>query len=473
MNPRSLRFRLTAWHAAVLTAVFLLLGTLLSLQLKDYLEQTLLETQARRARQIGETLIASIPRTGPGAVPTAVEELYAPELSNRFIRITREDGQVLYRSGPPIDQSFDPGKVPLAEPQLRREFTRRVATPAGGTLLLAAFDVALPGGGYLVEVGTSGDPVDTLLRRLVLLLACGLPIVVLVAVGGGYVLVGRALRPVDRIAGKAEIITQHNLTERLPIVATGDELERLAVSLNHMITRLDDAFQNSKRFVADASHELRTPLTILRGELESLAQDAVAPAGLRDRLGSLLEEIERLSKIVDRLFALSRLDAGEAQAECVPFDLRDLAAEVADQMTLLAEDKNIAVDCSPGAGVQAEGDRARLKQVVVNLLDNAIKYTPHGGAIHLRVFAAGRWAVLEVTDTGIGIPPAALPHVFDRFFRADRSRSSQTEGAGLGLAIVKSICNAHAGSVEAESVPGRGSCFRVKLPQISPSRPPN
>jgi len=473
MNPRSLRFRLTTWHTAVLTTVFVLLGALLFLQLKNYLERTLLETQARRAQQIGDTLIAGIPRTGPDSVAASVEELYAPELSNRFIRITREDGKVLYRSGPPIDQSFDPGKVPAAEPDGRREFTRRVATAGGGTLLLAAFDVALPSGGYLVEVGTSGDPIDTLLRHLVLLLGLGLPIVILVAVGGGYVLVGRALRPVDLIARKAEIITQHNLTERLPVAVTGDELERLAVSLNHMITRLDDAFQNSKRFVADASHELRTPLTILRGELESLVQDGFAPAGLRDRVGSLLEEVERLSKIVDGLFALSRLDAGEAQAESVSFDLRQLAAEVADQMTLLAEDKHISVDCSPGTGVQAEGDRARLKQVVVNLLDNAIKYTPPGGAIRLKVSAAGPWALLEVTDTGIGIAAEALPHVFDRFFRADRSRSSLTEGAGLGLAIVKSICHAHGGSVEVESTPGQGSCFRVKLPRASLDRPPN
>jgi signal transduction histidine kinase len=209
---------------------------------------------------------------------------------------------------------------------------------------------------------------------------------------------------------------------------------------------------------------LRTPLTILRGELENLAQDGRVAADLRDRLGSLLEEVERLSKIVERLFALSRLDAGEAQAECVRFDLRELTAGVAEQMALLAEDKGLSVTCDPGPAVPVKGDRSRLQQVVVNLLDNAIKYTPGGGSVLLKVSAAGGHAILEVTDTGVGIAAEALPHVFDRFFRADQSRSRQPDGAGLGLAIVKSICAAHGGTVEVESAPGLGSRFRVNLP---------
>lgn len=276
-----------------------------------------------------------------------------------------------------------------------------------------------------------------------------------------------ALRPVDRMARKAELITQHNLSERLPVVRTGDELERLAESLNHMIIRLEDAFSNSKRFVADASHELRTPLTILRGELENLAQDPRISPELADRLGSLLEETERLSKIVEGLFALSRLDAGEAQVEWVQFDLAALASATAEQMSLLAEDKKITVTREIEQPVLVEGDRARLKQVVVNLLDNAITYTSEGGEIWIKVRADDGHAVLEVADTGIGIPADALPRVFDRFFRVDESRSRYSDGAGLGLAIVKSICNANGGEIEVESRVGRGSSFRVKLPLAS------
>jgi len=231
-----------------------------------------------------------------------------------------------------------------------------------------------------------------------------------------------------------------------------------------MITRLDDAFQNSKRFVADASHDLRTPLTILRGELENFAEDTRLDSELRDRVGSMLEEVVHLGKIVEQLFTLSRLDAGEAQTEWTRFDLSELAKTTAEQMSLLAEDKGISISCDVSQPVPVKGNRVRLKQVVVNLLDNAIKYTPEKGAIQLRVLAVNGHAVLEVKDNGIGIPPDALPHIFERFYRVDQARSADSESAGLGLSIVKSICAAHGAEVEAQSVVGSGSCFRVKLP---------
>jgi signal transduction histidine kinase len=178
----------------------------------------------------------------------------------------------------------------------------------------------------------------------------------------------------------------------------------------------------------------------------------------------VLEEVERLAEIVEGLFALSRLDAGEAHAEWVRFDLAELAATTADQMSLLAEDKHVSVACDTGGGVTVEGDRARLKQVVVNLLDNAIKYTPSGGRVALSVRREGDYAVLDITDTGVGIPADALPHVFKRFFRVDGSRSREQGGAGLGLSIVKSICTAHGAVIEVSSAPGRGSTFRIKQP---------
>jgi signal transduction histidine kinase len=202
----------------------------------------------------------------------------------------------------------------------------------------------------------------------------------------------------------------------------------------------------------------------LRGELENLAQDSHLAFALRERLGSLLEEVERLSKIVERLFALSRLDAGEAQAEYNPFDLAELTTTTAEQMALMAEDKKIIITCDTVQPVPVKGDRARLKQVVVNLLDNAIKYTPDGGTVHLKVAAVNSHAIIEISDTGIGIPLESLPHVFDRFFRVDQARSRRPDGAGLGLAIVHSICQAHGGEVTAESVIGKGSRFCVSLP---------
>jgi heavy metal sensor kinase len=473
MSTRSLRFRLIAWYAGLLTAVFLLLAALVFVGLKHYLEASLAEAQVRRAQQIADTLIANVNQTDEAVVGQQISSLYAPEINDRFIRISRPDGSVVYVSNPPTDRSFDPtGLPPLSAPS-PKESVRKQELPDKKTLLIAALNSpAANGVQYIMEVGAPMAPVEVMLHQFLALLAIGLPLAVLVAIGGGYLLVGRALAPVDRIARKAEQITQHNLSERLPVARTAEELERLCLSLNLMIGRLEDAFLNSQRFVADASHELRTPLTAMRAELESLASDVRQKPELRETLGSLLEEVERLTRIVEQLFALSRLDAGEAQAEWVPFDLAELAATTAEQMSLLAEDKGITVDCDAKERVMVEGDRARLKQVVVNLLDNAIKYTPANGAIHLRAATDNGQAVLEVSDNGIGIPADSLPHVFDRFFRVDKARTRDPGGAGLGLAIVKSISTAHGAQVEVESGNGRGSCFRVKFPMARGNKLP-
>lgn len=465
MNPRSIRFRLAAWHAAFSAGIFVLLAGMLYIQVQRYLKASVFETQARRAHQISETLVAQLPGIGEDYVVRQIEALYAPEKGDRFIRITRPGGSVLFRSGPPADQGFDPASVPALSPNRDLRHTRVEALPDGRTLMIAADRaLAADGGAYLVEVGASGERVTELVRHLLMLLALGLPFVVLVATGGGYLLVRQALAPVEQIAVKAGIITQHNLSERLPVPRTGDELERLSVALNRMITRLDDAFSNSSRFVADASHELRTPITIVQGELEALARDPAYPAEFREQLGSLLEEVERISRIVQQLFALSRLDAGEAQAESVFFDLSAMAVGTADQMLLLAEDKRITLTKETDLPVFVEGDRSRLKQVIVNLLDNAIKYTEPGGSISLRTGTNNGMAILEVRDSGAGIPAEAIPHVFERFYRFRQDQAVPNGGAGLGLAIVKSICSAHGGHVTVESGVGKGSLFRVSLP---------
>ena len=446
--------------------VFLLLAGLMFWGLRHFMEASLLETQRRRARQIADTLLVSVKRTGEPYIVSEIQSLYAPEVNDRFIRITREDGSVLYASGASKDGSFDPTGLPILAVAPRGELSREEKLPGDRTLLIAALRFSVANGdGYLVEVGAPTTSIETMLHQLLVLLAIGLPVVVLVAIGGGYLLVGRALAPVDQIARKAEQITQHNLSERLPAARTADELERLSHSLNRMIARLEDAFLNSKRFVADASHELRTPLTVLQAEMESLVSDRRLAPDLRETLGSMHEEVQRIARIVEQLFALSRLDAGEAQTECEPFDLADLAVTTADQMSLLAEDKGISMSCDAAQPVLVEGDRARLKQVVVNLLDNAIKYTSEKGSIQLRVARVNGHALLEVADTGIGIPADAVPHVFDRFFRVDKARTRDPGGAGLGLSIVKSICTAHGAEVQVASN-SKGSCFRVILPLL-------
>ena len=465
MNTRSISFRLVGWYAGLLAVIFLLLCALLYLDLRHFLENDLRQSQFRRTRQIANTLLAHVKQTGETYVVNQTKDWFEPEINDRFIRITRADGTLVYVSDAPKDGSFDPAEIPNFPPPPEAESSRKLKLSGGNTLLIAALNFKSSGNpGYLVEFGSLLDPVETMLNHLFLQLALGLPLAVIIITAGGYLLVRRALTPVEQITRAAERITQHNLSERLPVSSTGDELERLSIALNRMITRLDDAFQNSKRFVADASHDLRTPLTILQGELESFAENSRLDSELRDRVGSMLEEVVHLGKIVEQLFTLSRLDAGEARTEWTRFDLADLAKTTAEQMSLLAEDKGITISCDASQRLTVTGNQVRLKQVVVNLLDNAIKYTPAKGAIHLRVLAVNGHAVLEVQDNGPGIPPDALPHVFERFYRVDKSRSADSESAGLGLSIVKSICTAHGAEVEAQSAVGSGSCFRVRLP---------
>ena len=274
----------------------------------------------------------------------------------------------------------------------------------------------------------------------------------------------RSLQPVDEITERAEGITSTNLSERLPVIRTGDELERLSSALNRMITRLDEAFQHVNRFSADASHELRTPLTILQLELEGIAHNHALSPALAEQIGSALEETHRMSRIVESLLTISRLDAGEARLDRSPLNLAALVDSTATEMKILAQEKALALRAFAESAVWVEGDRTRLQQVVVNLIDNAIKYTSEGGSIEVRVRREQTTAILEVADNGPGIPAYALPHVFERFYRVDKARSRTTGGAGLGLSIVKAICAAHGGEIHVSSAVGSGSCFRVEFP---------
>jgi heavy metal sensor kinase len=468
VNTRSLKFQLIVWYASLLAGGFVLLGAAAYVALERYLVGAVKESQLRRARQIAQLVTDENKKSAVAKVGDEVEARYAPGLNDRFVRVSRPNGEVIYLSSTPPGFSFSPVTLPPPVWPSSAEAVRRVSLGNRRQMLLTSHTVAVQGGErFLVETGALLDEVQQDLRQWLIFLIVGLPVVAAIAVAGGFFLIKRALTPVDRIAASAERIGSHNLSERLPVAKSGDELERLSITLNHMIQRLEEAFKHSRRFLADASHELRTPLTVLRGELESFVQEPKLAPEMRERVGSALEELERLVNIVEGLFAISRLDAGEAQAELVKFDLGKLASSTTDQMSLLGEDKNIKITCAAANDVWVEGDRARMKQVVVNLLDNAIKYTPKGGAVGLNVRTRDGKAVLEVTDNGMGIPANSLPRVFERFYRVDEARSRELGGAGLGLSIVKSICAAHHGRVEATSTPGEGSVFRVELPLVS------
>ncbi|MGH9751517.1 MAG: sensor histidine kinase [Blastocatellia bacterium] len=466
MNTRSIRFRLTVWHAGLLGGVLLLFGGSTWLGLAHYLNRSLGESLARQARQIGEDFLLDVRTSGESYVIEEINEHYSPERNDHFVRVTRADGGVLYISGIPINKGFDPAQVSAAPLASSRAGTRGERLPGGAELLIYSLPfTARDGSRFLIESGAPYNTIEYTLRGLLLTLAIALPVVIAVAAAGGYWIMRRALRPLDEIASGAERITSRNLSERLPAPHSGDEIERLALALNRMIARLDESFQYIRRFTADASHELRTPLTVLRGEMEAMAGRLDLDEEARATVGSSLEETERLSRIVESLLAISRLDAGEARMERIRFDLPELTTTTVEQMRLLAEDRQIALSCETNEDVMIEGDRARIKQVIVNLVDNAIKYTAEGGAVKVSVGVENDHAVMLVEDNGMGVPANALPRLFERFYRVDKARSRQMGGVGLGLAIVKSIITAHGGQVTVESDEGRGSRFRVSLPR--------
>jgi heavy metal sensor kinase len=480
MNPRSLAFRLTALYTLLLGATFVLVAIATFYGLQHYLRSNARDSLRRRATEVEQILLRAPTDAADGAIAQEIELHLAPEANNRFIRVTRIPGKLVFLSGPPSDGSFNrfdfAARLPSGNTKTAAEFPTAILPEQH--LIVGATSTETVSGRYVLEIGVSMLPLEIALARLRDLLAVLLPTLIGCAAVGGYMLVKWALRPVDRLSQTAEQMSLQNLSLRLPVVASGDALERLSISLNNMLGRLRDSVQSSRRFLADASHELRTPLTVIKGELQELSNEGgLTGDALRERVGSVLEEVARLEHLVSGLLVLSRLDAGETQRECAELDLAELVRSTAEQMRLMAEDRGIAIELSALHRAVIHGDRSRIKQIIVNLLDNAIRFTPARGSVILRTSEDDTYALLEVIDTGVGIPKASLPLVFDRFYRADEARSRDDGGAGLGLSIVKSICSMHGADIEVSSQLGEGSCFRVRFPRrrvsLGPTRPAN
>ena len=468
MNIHSLRFRMAAWYATVLVGTIVLFGFAVYVGLDKYLEQTLRSTVRHQAMDISLN-VAKLDRKGEAWFANEMNEDF--DSNKMFLRVTRADGSLLYQSASPADKSFDASAVPSNARPVQQQAAADRALPDGRRMIIEALPVSTADGRrFLIETGALYQPIEHTLHALVVTLALGLPFIIACSMAGGYLLMNRALRPVNQIADQAERITSRNLNERLPIMETGDELERLSTALNCMIARLDEAFQHINRFSADVSHELRTPLTILRGELEFIAEQQRTSPEVLDTVGSALEEIDRLSKIVENLLSISRVDAGEIRMRQQRIDMAELARTTAEQMQLLADEKAMSLRFSLQPGVEVEGDPSRLKQIVVNLLDNAIRYTGEDGWVEIAVYSEAGNCILKVSDNGVGISAESLPHLFERFYRADKARSRYSGGAGLGLSIVKAICAAHGGNIRVFSKEGEGSCFWVELPLASAAR---
>ncbi len=456
----SIRAKLTLWYfgfaALVLAAFAVAIYLYFSYGILNTIDASLRIYAERFAQAVGH--------------PSANEEASQPGvliLAPQFVSVLNRDGKV-------TDQIPDAEghEVPVIKPALERaarewkaQFDEVSLSPTEHVRIITWPARDEDGELFFVVVGQSLRDVQRAQNQLILLLAVANPLALLLASLGGLWLASRALSPVDRLTRAAERIGRGNLSERVEERRSRDEIGRLATTFNQMISRLEQAFERERRFTADASHELKTPLAILRGDIEVALRRERAPEEYRRVLRSSLEEISRLTRLTDDLLTLARSDAGESVLELEQVHLDVLASAASAYVALLAKSAGVALTYdAPISPIVVEGDQKRLNQLVVNLLDNAIKYTPAGGSVRLSLGVEDSNAVIEVSDTGRGIPAASLPHIFERFYRQTDPRDSRVTGFGLGLAITKWIVDAHGGSIEAASQEGGGASFTVRLP---------
>jgi heavy metal sensor kinase len=302
-------------------------------------------------------------------------------------------------------------------------------------------------------------------------LVLGLPLVVVLAGVGGYVLARRALTPIDHLASDARRITADRLHERLSVPNERDEIGRLAAVINDTFSRLEASFEQLRRFTADASHELRTPLSVIRSIGEAGLGETRTPAEYKEAMGSMLEEVDRLTSLVDALLRLSHGDAGRVRLSREAVDLSELARDVVSSLALLAEERGQMVRIETAERLLVKADRLVLREAITNILDNAIKYGPERSRIDVRTTTESGQAILTIADQGPGIPAEHRDRIFDRFFRVEEGRSRERGGTGLGLAIAKWAVEVNGGRVSADAATGGGAVFRIVLPLASTTKP--
>ena len=473
----SIRGRMTLWYSALLAALLALFSVSVYLTLSRSLRVTVDQTIAYRAQEVGNAISEVLTaRADPLAyllrervVLPAIDVFASPGL---YVQVLTTDGRLIAKSGNLGDQSLPITRDELAqvvgdaEPVLVTSEARRISLREISVPITWQGDII-----GVVQVARSLEEVEEALAQLAKLLLVWSAAGLLVSVAVGSWMSGRALRPIDDVTRTARsIVEAQDLSRRLDDTGPQDEVGRLATTINRMLERIDGLFRSQQRFIADVSHELRTPLTTVRGYLGLLRRsearhDLDAQAEILDTVES---EVARMSRLAADLLLLAQAEAGIELAK-VPVELDTLILDVYRQAKALSGAAGLGLGNEDQIVVR--GDPDRLRQLLLNLIDNALKYTPADGQVTVsltREKQDGReWALVEVADSGIGIPPEDLPHVFERFYRVDKARSRDQGGTGLGLAIARWIVVSHGGRIAVESAPGQGSVFRFWLPLAS------
>jgi heavy metal sensor kinase len=456
-RSHGVRVQLTLWYVAAMTIVLAVYAAAILASVSRSASAAL-DQELRGDFQWATVMVEQTPEGGiTWNGDEAIEEEHA------WLQVWGPDGRLLYRND-----------VALEEPMVGRNLSNLpddtiVSIPTGDVpLRVLSRRGQIVSNPIVIQVGRSERPMRDQVRNVALILLLGLPIAVATAGLGGYAVARRALAPIERMTERAQTITADRLSDRLPVSHPDNEMGRLATVFNATLGRLEASFDQMRRFTADASHELRTPLTAIR---------SVGEVGLRGRrdehayraiIGSMLEEVDRLAGLVDRLLTLSRAETGQAKLSFEVVALHELAESVAADLAVLAEEKTQPVIIEPEGSPHAVGDRLMLRQALINLVDNAIKFSAPGTRIVIRVFESSGKAIVEVIDSGPGIPADVRDRIFDRFFRSP-SASAEVGGSGLGLSIAKSAVEANGGTLTLERSGEDGSTFRISVPLSSTS----
>lgn len=475
---RSIRTQLTlAWSAATIGTLLVFSFTLLAVRRESVYRELQEKVQVEADRVVNMIDVAR--RTGTEPVVAQNDPLAGPTIGNRLrLFLSVLDGYVLIQDSTGYDIYASPSVADLStsDRELFSNQARR-STPGRATqritmfndeALLATREVSLSEAArYRVYLGLSSANISLTPRDLVGTMLVITPLLLVLSIMFAYLIAGRAFRPIDRIIDQVEAITDgRSLHRRLAIGAAGEELARLSSTLNAFIERIETSFGALRRFTADASHELKTPLAVMRADVERAISPTTTETEQAEALEEALQQLTRMADLVNSLLTLARADEGRFDLFREPIELAPLTREVIETARLLGEDAGLTIEAPQLDNAEVLGDVTRLRQLFLNLVTNAIKYTPRGGRVEIAMVREATMARFSVKDTGIGIAAADLPYVFERFWRADRVRSRATErgGFGLGLAISQWIAQAHGGTLDVQSRLGRGSTFTVTLP---------
>jgi len=457
----SVRTRLTLWYSSLLVVTLALVGLLSYRVLAWSLTQDLDASLVTFAQ-----VLQDADRWSGPSPEDALRDLLGPEMADKLFQLLDPLGRPGSRSSALRQRALPLSAEAWRNAERGRRTFETLARGSGERVRLLTMPVLRAGRVVqLIQVGIPLRRVEDALRRYLQIVLALVPVAVVLAAVGGAGIARVALRPVDEMARTARRITAEALSERVPRRGAGDELDYLADTLNGMLGRLEGAFGQLRRFTADAAHELRTPLTVLKGEIEVALRAERSPAEYQRVLETSLEEVDRLIRVAEDLLLLSRT-AAESGLRRAPVELEPLVLEGLDAGARLAARRGVSVSLGEVSAVTVVGDASALGRALLNLVENAVKYTPAGGRVTLSLHRDDHVARIAVEDTGVGIDPADQERIFEPFVRLDEARSRETGGTGLGLAIARSIAVAHGGRLDVQSAPKAGSRFTLQLPAV-------